>query len=332
MGFNLFGRRRRTTRRRTTRRKMGKKPSAVLVKLCKRYGVKLKSGKSYKSTRVLKKQCGKRIRALIRKVKSQKRTKKSVRSRRSRRSRFGLKGDRRSTKRRGVKKSVRSPMPASMPVKRRTMLQRLRGGVSSGARGIYRNKGRIAGGAAALYAASLLGRTAKNRYMRPIPGGPGFLGEARNVLGRDAGRVKHAPGAAYRGAMAGGRAAYNAPSAAYKRVMGKSAFGKRRRRYGFGNGGNPPLNASMGYEFCSNGGGVLGADSTGLFPSPCTGGAMAPGALSGTPPTNLDAKAEYNARNALYTPRATVFRNVAGPVSPAFKTSMTFGKRRRRRM
>jgi len=202
MGFNFFGRRRRTTRRRTTRRKMVKKPSAVLVKLCKRYGVKVTSGKSrkYKSTRVLKKQCAKRIRALIRKVKSQKRTKKSTRSRRSR---FGLKGGRRSTKRRGVKS-----MPASMPLKRRTMLQRLRGGIRSTASAAYRNKGRIAGGAAALYAASILGRAAKNKYMRPIPGGPGFLGEARNVLGRDAGRVKRAPGAAYRGAMAAPGAAY----------------------------------------------------------------------------------------------------------------------------
>ena len=43
-----------------------------------------------------------------------------------------------------------------------------------------------------------------------------------------------------------------------------------RRGMGFGNGGNPPLNASMGYEFCPDGmGGVLGVDSTGLFPSPC---------------------------------------------------------------
>ena len=38
----------------------------------------------------------------------------------------------------------------------------------------------------------------------------------------------------------------------------------------FGNGGNPMLSSSMGYEFCPNGmGGVLGANSTGLFPSPC---------------------------------------------------------------
>jgi hypothetical protein len=44
----------------------------------------------------------------------------------------------------------------------------------------------------------------------------------------------------------------------------------KSRRARFGNGGNPPLNASMGYEFCPDGmGGVLGAYSTGLFPSPC---------------------------------------------------------------
>ena len=42
------------------------------------------------------------------------------------------------------------------------------------------------------------------------------------------------------------------------------------RRTRFGNGGNPPLYQSMGYEFCDLGsGGVLGANSTGLFPSPC---------------------------------------------------------------
>ena len=44
-----------------------------------------------------------------------------------------------------------------------------------------------------------------------------------------------------------------------------------RRRSGFGDGGNPSLYNSMGYEFCPSGqGGVLGFNSTGLFPSPCT--------------------------------------------------------------
>ena len=38
----------------------------------------------------------------------------------------------------------------------------------------------------------------------------------------------------------------------------------------FGNGGNPALAASMGYQFCPSGmGGVLGANSTGMFPTPC---------------------------------------------------------------
>ena len=45
--------------------------------------------------------------------------------------------------------------------------------------------------------------------------------------------------------------------------------GARGSRFGFGSGGNPPLWQSMGYEFCSDGGGVLGANSTGLYPSPC---------------------------------------------------------------
>jgi hypothetical protein len=50
---------------------------------------------------------------------------------------------------------------------------------------------------------------------------------------------------------------------------------KKGSRFGHG-GGNPPLYQSMGYEFCDLGsGGVLGANSTGLFPSPCTSMSMA---------------------------------------------------------
>jgi len=52
----------------------------------------------------------------------------------------------------------------------------------------------------------------------------------------------------------------------YKRHCRSSRMGGRFR---FGSGGNPAL--SGGYEFCPSGqGGVLGANSTGLFPSPCT--------------------------------------------------------------
>jgi len=61
------------------------------------------------------------------------------------------------------------------------------------------------------------------------------------------------------------------------------------RRSGFGNGGNPPLNQSMGYEFCPNGmGGVLGFNSTGLFPSPCTAySSSAPMMAALPPPTKV---------------------------------------------
>jgi hypothetical protein len=56
---------------------------------------------------------------------------------------------------------------------------------------------------------------------------------------------------------------------AFKSFYKRHCAGARRTR--FGSGGNPPLGMSMGYEFCPSGmGGVLGANSTGLFPSPCT--------------------------------------------------------------
>ena len=58
---------------------------------------------------------------------------------------------------------------------------------------------------------------------------------------------------------------------AFRSFYKRHCAGARRTRFGFGNGGNPNLNASMGYEFCPNGeGGVLGFNSTGLYPSPCT--------------------------------------------------------------
>ena len=59
-------------------------------------------------------------------------------------------------------------------------------------------------------------------------------------------------------------AAMKAFKSFYRRHCGPSGS-----RFGFGSGGNPPLWQSMGYEFCSDGGGVLGANSTGLFPTPC---------------------------------------------------------------
>jgi hypothetical protein len=57
---------------------------------------------------------------------------------------------------------------------------------------------------------------------------------------------------------------------AFRSFYKRHCAGRRGMGFGYG-GGNPPLNASMGYEFCPSGmGGVLGVNSTGLFPSPCT--------------------------------------------------------------
>ena len=70
------------------------------------------------------------------------------------------------------------------------------------------------------------------------------------------------------------------------------------RRSGFGNGGNPPLNASMGYEFCPNGmGGVLGFNSTGLFPSPCISqGSSAPVQMGSLPPPTRVSQGGFGVR------------------------------------
>ena len=78
----------------------------------------------------------------------------------------------------------------------------------------------------------------------------------------------------------------------YKRHCRSSRMGGRFR---FGSGGNPPL--SGGYEFCPSGqGGVLGANSTGLFPSPCT------------PMNAAQAAAEANVALPTYAPAAAFGR------------------------
>jgi len=69
---------------------------------------------------------------------------------------------------------------------------------------------------------------------------------------------------------AGARVSKKAAMKAFRSFYKRHCAGSRRR-FGFGDGGNPSLYNSMGYEFCPSGqGGVLGFNSTGLFPSPCT--------------------------------------------------------------
>jgi hypothetical protein len=65
----------------------------------------------------------------------------------------------------------------------------------------------------------------------------------------------------------GAKTSRKAAMMAFNKFFKRHCAGRRGSRFG---SGNPPLSASMGYEFCPSGmGGVLGANSTGLFPSPC---------------------------------------------------------------
>jgi len=99
------------------------------------------------------------------------------------------------------------------------------------------------------------------------------------------------------------------------------------RKSGFGNGGNPPLNASMGYEFCPNGmGGVLGFNSTGLFPSPCISqGSSAPVQMGSLPPPTKVSQGGFGRRRPTHSRRA----NSTGKMSRANSTGkMSRGHRR----
>ena len=264
LDFFGFGRRRKSTRRKSS--KSSKKIPKQLRAIAKRYGVKT----TRKSVKSIKKQCRRKIMMLIKKAKKGgARRRKAAPKRRRRRARFGKADDYH----------------------------------------IYRNKGRYAGGAA------LVGTgLAAYRYRRGIGRGLGRAGRGMYRGGAAVARgFRRAGGMIYRnpgrtvltlGALGG--AGY-AGRRYRKNPKGKTDFGKRRRRapaaamfgrrrvggrrrrmtiprrrrrmsrrmFGFGNGGNPSLSASMGYEFCPGGGGVLGANSTGLFPSPCMAAAPA---------------------------------------------------------
>jgi len=63
-----------------------------------------------------------------------------------------------------------------------------------------------------------------------------------------------------------------------------TSFGKKRkggRKARFGNGGNPPLMRTAGGRFCSNNTGILGMNSTGLFPTSCSNPGSSPASAFG---------------------------------------------------
>ena len=261
--LSLFGfgkRRRRSTKSRKSAKKggRGRKPPAALLKMCKKYRVKatVKRGtkRVYKKARLLKKLCMRKKKMMHKKKKVSRRTRTVRRTRRVRRSRFGGQIN-----------------PYTMKMSFGENLQ---------VPNTYKNK-------------ALFG----NEYAPNMQGKKSLFG---NVHMMDKHKMMFGSNCAskYQPSMAFGRrrratmskpAAMKAFKQFYKRYCRSSKMGGRFR---FGNGGNPAL--SMGYEFCPSGqGGVLGANSTGLFPSPCT------------PMDAAQAAAEANVALPTYAPGAT---------------------------
>jgi hypothetical protein len=241
LSFVGFGKKRRSVRRRKSKKHVSHKPPARLLKICKKYRVKAtkKVGKHrvYKSIAVLKKACLKKALALKKKyLKAMKRAHKTGRKTTRRRTTV-------TRRRRRPRKEVMSAMDfGMMPMMR-----------------FGNNKE----GNVAL-------KKAHEDYLKQKMDIRDFCNNSGYSMPRKApvpGTSKSIPIDTGFGKKRGPNKA--AAQKAFNEFYRKHARGCGRRS-GFGSGGNPALWSSMGYEFCPSGmGGVLGATSTGLFPSPC---------------------------------------------------------------
>jgi len=281
--FNFFGFGRKTRRSKSVKTS---KPSKTLVKICRKYKIKttkkVGSKRVYKRVGVLKKQCAKKIRSLIK-----------------RRSSFGAKGVRRGGRRtvhRGGRKTVRrvSPMATMMPMTPARLSRRAR--LSRHLRTHRGRYSKYAKRAAMLAAAVGAGYAAKKHGYINEGKVRGDMMALRKRMGRKslADKAMGITGFGKRRrskkTMFGRRRRVGRPRKTSRRKVGRKT--RRRvvhrhapRRYNFGY--QMPLSAMMGNEFCSNGGGVLGANSTGLYPTPCMSAAMptmdAMGAMGSAP-------------------------------------------------
>jgi hypothetical protein len=233
-----FGKKRRSVRKSS---KKGSKPPAKLLKVCKRLRVKAtvkRGGKRvYKKKSVLKKLCLRKLRILKKKKMMLK--KKHLAKKKARKV-----GGRRRKGSRRVKR-VRSRMGDMEFGARSKYLTDMYAHIMKFGRRTRFGAGSSCGG---MYSAPMT--TGAMSFGRNISFG------GQNFGGMEFGKPRKSPKMSKAAAMK-----------AFKTFYRRHCAVRRSR---FGNGGNPPLNASMGYEFCPSGmGGVLGATSTGLFPSPC---------------------------------------------------------------
>ena len=234
-----FGKKRRS-RRRSRKVKKGsvmRKPSNALLRLCKKLKVKttMKRGKRrvYRKARLLKKLCKRKLRMLKKRLLKKKSKKVSKRKSVTRRktSRKSSRKSSRKTKRKSNRKTRRKNTA--------TKLRRVMG---------------FGAGCGAPAYGGTLGFGSSIRFGNQNYGGNEFGKRRKRTMTKSS-----------------KAAAMKAFKQFYLRHCRGCQVQKKRSRRRFGFGSNPPLYQSMGHEFCGSGeGGVLGAGSTGLFPTPCT--------------------------------------------------------------
>lgn len=277
-GFS-FGKKRRVSKRKT--QKAARKPPARLLRLCKKYHVKatkkVGSKRVYKKVAVLKKLCLRKARALRKKL--MKMQKKAMKK-------HHKKTHKKSTKRRSHRK-MRMGEEESMYGMKKTMFgRRSRFGeeitkydvaVPRATTKDYNDIGRNVRNFAEMCTnkkmtpqLSCIADTLRFGSRRRVPMFGNWMDKTTDMLGMTFGKRRSTTKVSKKTAMKAFRSFY-------KRHCAGS------RRSGFGNGGNPAL--SYGYEFCPDGkGGVLGFNSTGLFPSPCTSYSSSAPTMGALPP------------------------------------------------
>ena len=331
-----FGKHRRRSTKKST--KKVRKPPARLLKLCKKYRVKSSKrvGKHrvYKSISVLKRQCLKKAMALKKKLmKMHKKSKKTTRRRKTHRrgdefgeeTMFGSR--RRARKTHAFGNDEELVIPDDMPMTEDPMSSFGRYpqfGSSCSMKPVQFGRSRFGNcvygvdkstGKKCNFGYSRFGNPVKDMVAGTLANGADIMGNAASKIAAF-GKRRRAPKVSKAAAMKAFRTFYKRHCAV-----------NRRSRFG---SSNPPLVNSMGYEFCSDGvGGVLGSNSTGLFPSPCVSASSSGFDRA----TTGDVKAAYKAAGGFGRRRRTTRKKPAAkPKGTKSKSkSSAFGSRRKTR-
>ena len=258
-----FGKRRRKTTRKTSKKTGHKKPPARLLKICKKYHIKTTrkvGGKRvYKPVKVLAKAC-------LKKAMAAKKHRKTAHRKTGHRKTGHHRVHRRVHRRSGMfGEDVVKPGCGSKFGEQATPVYRRRS--TTFGNQMMHDKKAMFGNQMMDDKKAMFGN--QMMHDKKAMFGNQMMHDKKEMFGgMDMPFVKQAPSF---GKRRGGGSKVSRAGAmkAFRSFYKRHCAGMRRSR--FGSGGNPPLGMNMGYEFCPSGmGGVLGAGSTGLFPTPCT--------------------------------------------------------------